>query len=96
MIERLTSEPLTVEMRDNGGSAKVGDLPWEILTGAQQSKALLGDIVLLEDPQIAICYGEIAGAAACAAKIGDSAKERLLAALGTGDVTVTFSPEWGE
>ena len=94
LIERLTSEILTVELHDDGHAAKVGVLPWERPRGGEDGQAHTGDVLLLDGNRIAVCYGEANGS--FVAKIGDSAKERLLDALGADNVTVSFWLEWGE
>lgn len=85
--ERLNSAGLTVRMEDRGG-AKTGSLPWALLPeDGADSIVLTGDGAL----SLVGSGGEVP-----LARIGNATRETLHGALGEGDVSVTFSLEWGE
>ena len=94
--EKLNAGPVTVEMRDYGGFEKVGDLPWELPRSDTQITTQPGDVILYQGNQITVYYAENTWNFTRLARIGSATKEALLAALGDGDVSVTFSLEWGE
>ena len=96
LTEKLNPEKITVDMQDYGNFEKVGELPWELPQNDENITAVPGDIILYLGKRIVIYYGENTWNFTRIAKIGDTNKEELLSALGSGDVTVSFYLEWSE
>ena len=96
LIEKLNPGLITVDMQDYGGFEKVGSLPWELPRNDEQITTEPGDVILYQGNQITIYYDKNNWSFTRLAKIGNTSKEELLAALGDGDVTVSFYLEWGE
>ena len=95
-IEKLNSGPITVDMHDYGNFEKVGELPWELPRNDEDITTVPGDIILYLGKRIVIYYDENTWDFTRIAKIGNTSKEELLAALGDGNVSVTFYLEWSE
>lgn len=95
-IMKLTPAEITVDMRDGGNFEKVGFLPWELPHNDEQIATEPGDIILYRGNQIAISCEEKDRSYTRLAKIGNSTKEELSAALGDGNVSVSFYLEWSE
>ena len=98
LLEKLKSEgPLVVDMHDYGDFEKVGDLPWPLTRDDKEITTKLGDITIYQGNQISIYYDENTWSLT---KVGEvyywDEPERLLDALGDGDVTVEFYLEWSE
>ena len=81
--------PLTLDMSDYSGFEKVGSLGTSLPTGNQQTTTQSGDIVLYNGNQIVIFYGSNSWSYTRLGKIDDLSGWKD--ALGSGDVTVTFS-----
>jgi len=96
LIEKLNPAPITVEMRDYGSFEKVGGLPWELPRNDEQITTVPGDVILYQGNQITIYYDENSWNFTRLARIGNVTKEKLLEALGDGDVSVTLYLEWSE
>ncbi|MBQ7670337.1 MAG: hypothetical protein IJS45_06410 [Clostridia bacterium] len=96
LIEKLNSGPVTVEMHDYGNFEKVGFLPWELPRNDENITTVPGDIILYQGNQITIYYDENSWSFTRLAKIENTSKEELLAALGDGDVFVSLYLEWSE
>lgn len=94
--EKLRQEALTLELHDYGGFEKVGDLPWELPRSDEQITTEPGDIILYQGNQLSIYYDENTWSLTRIAKIGNASKDKLLSALGSGDVSVTVYLEWSE
>ncbi len=94
--EKLNSEAITVDMHDYGSFEKVGTLPWNLPRNDTQITTEPGDIILYQGNQITVYYDTNSWNFTRLARIGNTTKEELLAALGNGDVSVKFSLEWGE
>lgn len=94
--EKLNSEAVTVDMHDYGGFEKVGALPWELPRNDTRITTEPGDVILYQGNQITLYYDENSWSFTRLARIGNTTKDELLAALGDGDVSVKFSLEWGE
>ena len=95
-FDKLKQEVLTLELHDYGGFEKVGDLPWELPRNDEQITAEPGDIILYQGNQLSICYDENEWNYTRIANIGNTSKEKLLSAFGSGDVSVTMYLEWSE
>jgi hypothetical protein len=94
--EKLNIETITVDMHDYGSFEKVGALPWELPRNDTQITTEPGDVILYQGNQITVYYDTNSWSFTRLARIGNTTKEELLAALGEGDVSVKFSLEWGE
>ena len=87
--ELLAQGPVTIDMRDYGGFEKVGNLSQNLPTSNSQTTTREGDIVLYQGNQIVIFYGSNSWSYTRLGKIDDLTGWRE--ALGSGDVSVTFS-----
>lgn len=94
-VEKLSFEPITVEMSDYGNFEKVGDLPWTLTRNDAVITTKPGDIILYQGNKITIYYDENTYSFTRLASIGASGKE-LREILGEGNVTVSFFVEWSE
>lgn len=81
--------PLTLEMSDYSGFEKVGSLGTSLPTNNSQTTTQSGDIVLYNGNQIVIFYGSNSWSYTRLGKVDDLSGWKD--ALGSGDVTVTFS-----
>ena len=95
LVEKLSSEPITVELQDYGSFEKVGALPWTLPQSDTSITTVPGDIMLYRGDQIMIFYGENTWEYTPLAHIERSAEE-LASAFGEGGVSVTLSVEWSE
>ena len=85
----MHSAPVTIQMNDYGGFEKVGPLGMSLPSSDSQTTTQSGDIVLYQGNQIVIFYGSHSWSYTRLGKIDDlNGWEK---ALGSGDVTVTFS-----
>ena len=90
-MEILKNEPAVIQMRDYGGFEKVGSLGTTLPAEDSQMTTQAGDIVLYQENQIVLFYGSNTWSYTKLGEIDDlSGWEE---ALGSGDVTVTFSVE---
>ena len=96
LIEKLNSGPVTIDMHDYGNFEKVGSLPWGLPRNDESITTVPGDIILYQGNQITIYYDENSWSFTRLAKIENTSKEELLAALGDGDVSVSLYLEWSE
>lgn len=96
LIEKLNFAPVTVNMHDYGSFEKVGSLPWELPRNDEQITTVPGDVILYQGNQITIYYDENTWNFTRLATIGNVTREKLLEALGDGDVSVTLHLEWSE
>ena len=91
LVEMMEQEPVTNQMSDYSGFEKVGPLGTSLPTSNQQTTTQAGDIVLYQGNQIVMFYGSNSWSYTRLGHIDDlSGWEE---ALGSGDVTVTFSLE---
>jgi len=95
LLDRLSSDPLELTLRDNGGFEKVGPLPWSLPQSDERMTAAAGDIVLYQGNQLCLFYGENTWSYTPLATLPYTADE-LKEALGSGDATVTLRLEWSE
>ena len=91
LVEMLRDGPLTLELSDYAGFEKVGPLGTSLPTSNQQTTTLAGDIVLYQGNQIVMFYGSNSWSYTRLGHIDDLTGWEE--ALGSGDVTVTFSLE---
>ncbi|KIR03624.1 hypothetical protein P261_02439 [Lachnospiraceae bacterium TWA4] len=88
-IQMMKENPVTIDMSDYSGFEKVGSLGRNLTTSNEQTTTTAGDIVLYNGNQIVIFYGSNSWSYTRLGKIDDLSGWE--AALGSGDVSVTFS-----
>lgn len=91
LVEMLRDGPLTLELSDYAGFEKVGPLGTSLPTSNQQTTTQAGDIVLYQGNQIVMFSGSNSWSYTRLGHIDDLTGWEE--ALGSGDVTVTFSLE---
>lgn len=91
LAEMMEENPVTIRMRDYSGFEKVGDLGADLPASNRQTTTQSGDIVLYQGNQIVMFYGSNFWSYTRLGSIDDLTGWEN--ALGTGDVTVTFSLE---
>ena len=91
LVEMMEQEPVTIQMSDYSGFEKVGPLGTSLPTSNQQTTTQAGDIVLYQGNQIVMFYGSNSWSYTRLGHIDDLTGWEE--ALGSGDVTVTFSLE---
>ena len=89
--ELLEQGDLTLSMSDYGGFEKVGSLGSQLPQNNEQITTSPGDVILYQGNSITIYYDTNTWNFTRLGKIRDVTREDLLAALGEGDVEVTFS-----
>lgn len=89
LTDRMREAPMVIQMSDYSGFEKVGPLGAGLPTENSQTTAQAGDIVLFQGDQIVIFYGSNSWSYTRLGKINDLTGWEE--ALGSGDVTVTFS-----
>lgn len=90
-VEMMREAPVVIEMSDYSGFEKVGALGTSLPASNSQTTTQAGDIVLYNGNQIVIFYGSNSWSYTRLGKIDDLTGWEE--ALGSGDVTVTFSVE---
>ena len=91
LVEMMEQEPVTIQMSDYSGFEKVGPLGTSLPASNQQTTTQAGDIVLYQGNQIVMFYGSNSWSYTRLGHIDDLTGWEE--ALGSGDVTVTFSLE---
>ena len=91
--ELLEEGPLTLTMSDYAQMEKGADLGVRLPQNNQQMNTTAGDIILYQGRTLVIYYDQNSWSLTPIAKIEGVDAEKLRAALGDGDVTVTFSLE---
>lgn len=89
LVEMMEEAPVVIEMSDYSGFEKVGSLGTSLSTDNRQTTTQAGDIVLYNSNQIVIFYGSNSWSYTRLGHIDDLTGWEE--ALGSGDVTVTFS-----
>lgn len=87
--EMMQESPVVIQMRDYSGFEKVGSLETSLPASDRQTTTQAGDIVLYTGNQIVMFYGSNSWSYTRLGKIDDLTGWED--ALGSGDVTVTFS-----
>lgn len=90
-VEMMKTEPVIISMSDYSGFEKVGPLGTSLPASNSQTTTNAGDIVLYNGNQIVIFYGSNSWSYTRLGHIDDLTGWEE--ALGSGDVTVTFSLE---
>lgn len=91
LVDMMREEPVVVQMSDYSGFEKVGSLGTSLPASNKQTTTQSGDIVLYNGNQIVIFYGSNSWSYTRLGRIDDLSGWED--ALGSGDVTVTFSLE---
>ena len=91
LVEMMRESPVVVRMSDYSGFEKVGPLGTSLPVNNSQTTTQVGDIVLYNGNQIVIFYGSNSWSYTRLGHIDDLTGWEE--ALGSGDVTVTFSLE---
>ena len=91
LVEMMEQEPVTIQLSDYSGFEKVEPLGTSLPTSNQQTTTQAGDIVLYQGNQIVMFYGSNSWSYTRLGHIDDLTGWEE--ALGSGDVTVTFSLE---
>lgn len=91
LTEMMENEPVTIRMSDYAGFEKVGDLGKNLPADNSQTTTEAGDIVLYQGNQIVMFCGSNSWSYTRLGRIDDLTGWEE--ALGSGDVTVTFSLE---
>ncbi|MGI6009976.1 MAG: cyclophilin-like fold protein [Ruminococcus sp.] len=91
LVEMMEQGSVTIQMSDYSGFEKVGPLGTSLPASNQQTTTQAGDIVLYQGNQIVIFYGSNSWSYTRLGHIKDLTGWEE--ALGSGDVTVTFSLE---
>ena len=89
LVEMMEQGPVTIQMRDYGGFEKVGALGTSLPASNSQITTQAGDIVLYQGNQIVLFYGSNSWSYTPLGRIDDLTG--WAEALGSGDVSVTFS-----
>ena len=88
-MEMMSDSPVIIQMNDYSGFEKVGSLGTNLPADDKQTTTHAGDIVLYNGNQIVIFYGSNSWSYTRLGKIDDLSGWED--ALGSGDITVTFS-----
>ena len=91
LVAMMQESPVVIEMSDYSGFEKVGSLGKSLTVSNRQTTTQAGDIVLYNGNQIVIFYGSNSWSYTRLGHINNLAGWED--ALGSGDVTVTFSLE---
>ena len=91
LVDMMEQGPVTIRMSDYSGFEKVGPLGTSLPASNQQTTTQAGDIVLYQGNQIVMFYGSNSWSYTRLGHIDDLTGWEE--ALGSGDVTVTFSFE---
>ncbi len=91
LVQMMEQGPVTLQLSDYAGFEKVGPLGQSLPTSNNQTTPQAGDIVLYQGNQIVMFYGSNSWSYTRLGHIDDLTGWEQ--ALGSGDVTVTFSLE---
>ncbi len=91
--ELLAEGPLTIDMSDYASMEKVGPIGTDLPRNDEQITTGAGDVILYQGNSLVINYDTNSWNFTRIGKIEGVTGEELLEALGSGDVTVTFSLE---
>lgn len=88
-VQMMKQAPVVIQMSDYGGFEKVGSLGQSLPSGDRQTTTQSGEIVLYNGNQIVMFYGSHSWSYTRLGRIDNLSGWKE--ALGSGDVTVTFS-----
>ncbi len=91
--ELMADGPITLNMSDYANMEKGADLGVTLPQNNEQMNTKAGDIILYQGKTLVIYYDTNSWSLTPIGKIDNVNEEELRTALGTGDVTVTFSLE---
>ena len=91
LMELLSKNPLTIQMKDYGGFEKVGSLGQDLPTNDEQITTGAGDLILYQGKHFVIYYATNSWNLTRLGKINNATGDELKTALGNGNVTVTLS-----
>lgn len=91
--ELMADGPITLNMSDYANMEKGADLGVTLPQNNEQMNTQAGDIILYQGKTLVIYYDTNSWSLTPIGKIDNVNEEELRTALGTGDVTVTFSLE---
>lgn len=91
LVDMMCEEPVVIQLSDYSGFEKVGSLGTSLPASNKQTTAQSGDIVLYNGDQIVIFYGSNSWSYTRLGRMDDLSGWED--ALGSDDVTVTFSLE---
>lgn len=89
--ELLSKGPLTIDMQDYANMEKVGTIGQSLPTNDEPISTEAGDIILYQGHNLVIYYGNNSWNLTRIGKIENVTSEELLAVLGDGNISVTFS-----
>ena len=89
--ELLSKGPLTIDMQDYANMEKVGSIGQCLPTNDEPISTEAGDIILYQGHNLVIYYGNNSWNLTRIGKIENVTSEELLAVLGDGNISVTFS-----
>ncbi len=89
--ELLADGPLTLEMSDYANMEKGADLGTALPENNEPMNTVPGDVILYQGRTLVIYYSTNSWSLTPIGKISNAEESSLREALGTGDVTVTFS-----
>lgn len=89
LVQMMREQPAVIDMSDYSGFEKVGSLGTTLSGSNSQTTTKAGDIVLYNSNQIVVFYGSNSWSYTRIGHITDLTGWQE--ALGTGDVTITFS-----
>lgn len=93
LVELLQEGPLTIDMHDYANMEKVGPIGQSLPVNNEQITTGPGDIILYLGDSLVIYYDTNSWNFTRIGKINDVTQEELLAAMGSGNVSVTFELE---
>ncbi|MDO5336332.1 MAG: cyclophilin-like fold protein [Eubacteriales bacterium] len=93
LAELLREGPLTIDMHDYANMEKVGPIGQSLPENNEQITTGPGDIILYLGDSLVIYYDTNSWDFTRIGKINDVTQEELLAAMGSGNVSVTFELE---
>ena len=91
---------ISIDLHDEEGCVKVGELPWELPRDDEEMTARPGEIILCGENSIAVCYEEYSGSFTKIGKFTNFTEEDIKKIQdnfgGDETVTVNFIVEWTE
>ena len=91
LIEALSEDPITINMRDYGRMEKVGSLGMDLPRNDEQITTEAGDIILYQGNAFVIYYAPNSWTFTRLGKINNVTAVELREILGDGNVTITLS-----
>lgn len=91
LVEKLVTGPITITMNNYGGFEKVGALPWSLPTADTHISTQPGDIMLYNNNNIVIFYGQNSWAYTRLGVLESTNPEEISSFVGNGEKKVTIS-----